>query len=564
VKPALQRSVFVWRKKGRNKMKKILLSVLCMILLVGLVIPAAGSAVAQVNETLYLSDSASSGDGTSILFEVELDAGTGRANLTPLPDVGFGVGIIPFNQVDALACTPDGTRLFAIDKFTSGLGYYNVEVETWTGVGVIPGVTGIVLAAFSPGGALYIASEDAESLYTVDTGTAAATLVGVIKRDGTDTVNLVGADIIFSAGGTLYLWTNNSATNAPAGLYILALPPAGGIVTATYLGSDGLHFFTGLAIRDSGAGDLVGSTAGDLIFVVSKADGSVGVSYAMYLGGSPYDYTFGDMTVGALAGQGEPGIQIIKNASRTTISPGDLVTYTYNVTNTGEVDLSNITVIDDQGLVPVYVGGDDGDGILNPGETWVYEATANPTQDVTNIATACGTDETGVVVCDDDPATVTVLREGEATRTQGFWKTHCDYTGHVFEVHLGGYIDLGWKQLDSSEDVFGMLWANTARESDGSRRGRLCRARVLASHQAVAAILNHGLHNGAPLPVSLADIATILGGTDIGDIMALKTTLDNYNNSGDDIDIVDADGQVVLPAHPKCSLALAHIPIADC
>jgi uncharacterized repeat protein (TIGR01451 family) len=544
-------------------MKKILLSVLCMILLVGLVIPAAGSAVAQNGETLYLSDSASSGDGISILYEVELDPGTGRANLTPLPDVGFGLGVIPFNQVDALAATPDGTRLYAIDKDTSTLGCYNVEVETWTEIGVIPSVTGIVLAAFSPGGALYVASQDTNSLYTVDTGTAAATLEGVIKRDGTDTVNLVGADIIFSAGGTLYLWTNGSATNAPAGLYTLALPPAGGIVTATYLGDNGLHFFTGLAIRDSGAGDLVGSTTGDLIYVVSKADGSVGVSFAMYLGGAPYDYTFGDMTVGALAGQGEPGIQVIKNASRTTIHPGDLVTYTYNVTNTGEVDLFNIDVTDDQGLVPVYVSGDDGDGILNPGETWVYEATANPTQDVTNIATACGTDEAGVVVCDDDPATVTVLREGEATRTQGFWRTHCDYTSHVFEVHLGSYIDLGWKQLDSPEDVFGMLWARISRESDHSPRSRLDMARMIASRQAVAAILNSGLDNGAPLPVSLADIASILGGTDIGAILALKGTLDSYNNSGDDVEIVDGDGQVILPADPKCSWALADITIAD-
>ncbi|MDI9616245.1 MAG: DUF11 domain-containing protein [Methanothrix sp.] len=57
---------------------------------------------------------------------------------------------------------------------------------------------------------------------------------------------------------------------------------------------------------------------------------------------------------------------------------GDSVIYTYNVSNTGESDLFDLNLTDSHswgpGCEPVYISGDDGDGVLNPGETWHYEA----------------------------------------------------------------------------------------------------------------------------------------------------------------------------------------------
>ncbi|MBK8799795.1 MAG: hypothetical protein IPM07_27375 [Anaerolineales bacterium] len=65
------------------------------------------------------------------------------------------------------------------------------------------------------------------------------------------------------------------------------------------------------------------------------------------------------------------------------IAPGAPVTWTYRITNTGNVDipLSEITVTDNiPGVNPIFtsvVSGDlkgDGNGLLQPGEVWLYTA----------------------------------------------------------------------------------------------------------------------------------------------------------------------------------------------
>lgn len=61
------------------------------------------------------------------------------------------------------------------------------------------------------------------------------------------------------------------------------------------------------------------------------------------------------------------------------IAPGDIVTWTYQVSNTGEVDFgeAEVMVTDDQsGVTPVLdtTSDDGGDLILSQGETWIYTA----------------------------------------------------------------------------------------------------------------------------------------------------------------------------------------------
>jgi len=70
------------------------------------------------------------------------------------------------------------------------------------------------------------------------------------------------------------------------------------------------------------------------------------------------------------------------------------------------------------------------------------------------------------------------------------------------------------------------------------------------------------LPNGAPLPVPLSDIQTILSGSDRAAILALAGVLGAYNSSGDTVPIDPSVPQG--PATPGAAKAIANIPFADC
>jgi hypothetical protein len=87
-----------------------------------------------------------------------------------------------------------------------------------------------------------------------------------------------------------------------------------------------------------------------------------------------------------------PAIYVSKLASpnKLTSGPG-WVTYTYVVTNVGVVPLSGVSVTDSK-LGPVtYISGDtNGNGLLDPGEVWIYTARVKLYATTTNVATATG------------------------------------------------------------------------------------------------------------------------------------------------------------------------------
>ena len=89
------------------------------------------------------------------------------------------------------------------------------------------------------------------------------------------------------------------------------------------------------------------------------------------------------------------------------IPVGDPVTWTYVVTNPGNVAIADVAVDDDQaGVNPAFVGGDDdSDGLLDPSETWTFEATGTATAgQYENTGTATGTDPQGLGLSATDPS----------------------------------------------------------------------------------------------------------------------------------------------------------------
>ena len=88
------------------------------------------------------------------------------------------------------------------------------------------------------------------------------------------------------------------------------------------------------------------------------------------------------------------------------IAPGAAVTWTYVVTNTGNLPIAQVAVADDRGVVPTLQSGDtNGDGQLDPTETWTYSATGVATAgQYQNIATASGLDTLEDPVSASDPS----------------------------------------------------------------------------------------------------------------------------------------------------------------
>ena len=88
---------------------------------------------------------------------------------------------------------------------------------------------------------------------------------------------------------------------------------------------------------------------------------------------------------------------------------GSIANFEYVVTNSGNVALANVDVVDDQGVTVTFVSGDtNNDGLLDVDETWTYIASTIVTVgQYTNIGTVVGEDATGTIadpVSDEDPS----------------------------------------------------------------------------------------------------------------------------------------------------------------
>ena len=402
--------------------------------------PPAAAAVNTNTEILYLADSMNKGDGITRIYQVDLESVPNVANLTPIKD-------IPLDQVDALAASADGRFLYAIDKDTSMLGSLAVETGVFTLIGPVKlsggaNITGIVLAATDPSEDLYVASQDTDEIYIVNKTTGIATSQGKVSYNGT-TLNLIGADLVFATNGSMYIWTNGDNAGSVVGLYFISKPRTLPL-TAIYLGDGSGQFFTGLAIRNNGIGDLVGSNRdADTIVEISKANASMTVSYRMYLNGNPYSYTSGDMTAGpiihALVIDKTVNVSydrtwewdVNKSSTTTalTLMPSATSTVNYDVnviatstdsdwTVSGEITIHNpnimaavITSVSD--VVGTTTASTTCDVVfpytLGPDETLVCDYTAVvPAGDTTNVATVV-TQSTGLVPGDSVQKSVTAV-----------------------------------------------------------------------------------------------------------------------------------------------------------
>jgi uncharacterized repeat protein (TIGR01451 family) len=137
-----------------------------------------------------------------------------------------------------------------------------------------------------------------------------------------------------------------------------------------------------------------------------------------------------------------------KEAATGQVTEGDIITYYYAVSNIGNVNLTDIDVIDDK-VVPVYVSGDaNGDGWLNLSEVWLYKALYQVTKgdmrrDIVNTATATARDPCGKPVDDQDIEVVkTGFKDGEPSQYGQFCEAQ--------KVSGTGVIDVSTSIYDKS------------------------------------------------------------------------------------------------------------------
>ena len=102
-------------------------------------------------------------------------------------------------------------------------------------------------------------------------------------------------------------------------------------------------------------------------------------------------------------------IAIKKSPSAELVPKGTPVTFTYTALNDGTVDLTDVAVVDDKCAPVTYVSGDDGDGVMKPGDEWTFRCVSTLNDDVTNIAEATGTTPSGGKVTDSTSVTVLVV-----------------------------------------------------------------------------------------------------------------------------------------------------------
>ncbi len=102
-------------------------------------------------------------------------------------------------------------------------------------------------------------------------------------------------------------------------------------------------------------------------------------------------------------------IAMTKVANSAYVSSGDLITYQYEVRSILGTTVNNVRIEDDLCEPETYISGDtDTDGLLEPGETWVYECTTELFVDTTNTAYACALLGSGEICSVPDQATVAV------------------------------------------------------------------------------------------------------------------------------------------------------------
>ncbi|MDB4175592.1 hypothetical protein N9766_04460, partial [Flavobacteriaceae bacterium] len=211
--------------------------------------------------------------------------------------------------------------------------------------------------------------------------------------------------------------------------YTFSVTNTGNVTLTNVIVEDPLVTISGVAIASLAPG-AIDTTTYTASYTITQQDIDAGVfsNQATATGTTPSGSDITDLSGTSLDNDTptntpicqSPAITLVKQANVTldptdncyNASVGGLIDYTFTVTNQGNVPLSTL-VLTDALVSTAYVSGDDGDGVLQVSETWIYSGSYVVTQSdidtgmVTNTATVSGTSPIAVTVTDISGDTIT-------------------------------------------------------------------------------------------------------------------------------------------------------------
>jgi uncharacterized repeat protein (TIGR01451 family) len=343
-------------------------------------------------------------------------------------DIAFTPGI-DINKTASTTGSCPGTDPLSVsigDTVTYCFNVTNTGEVTVTNITVIDNVYGTVLLGHttlgprnSTGGTLTHLVTESDIPKVINN----VTITGNYSEGTVTDTDSCTIDIAFAPG--IDINKTASITGSCPGTDPLSVSIGDNVTYCFNVTNTGSETLTNITVTDDKYGPVTlgtntlepgNSTGGTITHLVNASDGSRVTNNVTVTGTDPLNETVTDTDSCTINTGIAAGIEIEKTASITGSCPGtnsllvhigDTVTYCFNVTNTGDVTVTNITVTDDK-----YGPGAVLNTTLGPGETTsgttTYIVTESDIPQVINNVTITGTDTLNETVTDTDTCTITI------------------------------------------------------------------------------------------------------------------------------------------------------------
>jgi uncharacterized repeat protein (TIGR01451 family) len=304
-------------------------------------------------------------------------------------------------------------------------------------------VTAAATGGLTPYSYVWNTGSTASFIENLDTGTYSVTVTaGGCSQTGSATVDI--PDNCFPPVAVDDYYT--TPLNTPlTGTVMPTDPNAPGYDSDPFYPLDSLSFESFQSL-DTLIGTIVWDSVGGFLF--TPANGYLGTFTLDYLICNPLNLC--DTGTLHITVEGNPAWTITKTSVTNPNNyneVGDILSYVIELENTGNVNISAITVSDPQATTgPTYVSGDTGnDNILSPGEIWIYNAGYTVQQvdidagSFTNVATASGTPPPGTTLDDvsDDEVVNAIQNAGiQLVKTSTTVPNRYSYLGDILTYSL--------------------------------------------------------------------------------------------------------------------------------